>query len=109
MNAASPAVHALARRVVDAETAGCADDEALSAALGLVFARLQEVTAAMVGELGYLSLLARAVRLTRARFPWLPVLPLAVAKLEAEFPCRGWQRYEAQANAAERAFCGTLL
>ncbi|MDB4976339.1 MAG: hypothetical protein JWN48_4680 [Myxococcaceae bacterium] len=108
MSIDSPAIHALAQRVVQSELAARAD-EPLAACLERMFSRAQEIVAEMVGELGYLSLMARAARLTRQTFPWVPLLQASPLNPGLDFPRTHWQRYVEDAGAEAATACAALL
>src|SRR5205823_3301164 len=67
----SSALVALSRRILKQETAEAQEPAALARSIERAFARLELHTCTLIGQTGFRALLARAVYLTQARWPWI--------------------------------------
>jgi hypothetical protein len=90
----SPGIQVIASRILARERLPLESPQELAAALSDVFTRIEQVTASMVGQVGYGALLQRAHKRARGAYPWLP------DQVEAEFPARGWEPLIATHGAA---------
>jgi hypothetical protein len=106
MSEALPGIRSLALQVLERETQGRESAEALSDQLEQVFGRLHEVSANVIGDMGYLALMARTLRLARKQFPWLPI---GLTELTVRFPRADWGPHVAQVGTETAMRCASTL
>ncbi|MDB4974570.1 MAG: hypothetical protein JWN48_2911 [Myxococcaceae bacterium] len=96
-------MEALVRRVIALETRELHSIDDIGAALDGLFSRVHGLTAAMIGDVGYLALLERSLLKTEARFP-------ALASTAARGSPIVWKPLAERAGAeAASAFATALL
>jgi hypothetical protein len=106
-----PAAQVLARRVLRHETGGRAEPAALAEAAERADARLRGRLAGLIGQTGYTSLVARAVRLAQAEVPALERVTVDALATGVEGSLHGvreFARASGDAGAAE-AGLSTIL
>ena len=99
MSDASPALVAIVHDVMERHTHVSADG--LAAAIEDVFSRLRDEATSLVGHVGFVALVGRAVRLSSQEYPWL----LTEAEDRVSFPQAGWQLHVDRVGA-ESALAG---
>ena len=88
-----PAAQVLARRVLRHEAGGRAEPVALAEAAERADARLRERLASLIGQTGYTTLVARAVRLAQAEVPALAHVTVDALATGAEGGLRGVREF----------------
>src|SRR5919198_5451207 len=107
----SPAVQVLAGRVLRHEAGGRAEPAALAEAAERADARLRERLASLIGQTGYTTLVARAVRLAQAEVPALERVTVDALATGAEGGLHGvreFARASGDAGAAEAGLSALL-
>jgi hypothetical protein len=61
----------LAKRIVEAECARARGGQELAGAVEQTFVRLESMMSTLIGPVGFQSIMARAVHLTRGTWPWI--------------------------------------
>ena len=106
-----PAAQVLARRVLRHEAGGRAEPVALAEAAERADARLRERLASLIGQTGYTTLVARAVRLAQAEVPALEGVSVDALATGAEGGLRGVREFVrgvGDAGAAEAGLSAIL-
>jgi hypothetical protein len=107
----SPAAQVLARRVLRHEAGGRAEPAALAEAAERADARLRERLASLIGQTGYTTLVARAVRLAQAEVPALERVSVDALATGAEGALHGvreFARASGDTGAAEAGLSAIL-
>ena len=107
----SPAAQVLARRMLRHETGGRAEPAALAEAAERADARLRGRLASLIGQTGYTTLVARAVRLAQTEVPALERVTVDALATGAEGGLQGvreFARASGDAGAAEAGLSAIL-
>ena len=107
----SPAAQVLARRVLRHEAGGRAEPAALAEAAERAATRLRGRLASLIGQTGYTTLVARAVRLAQAEVPALECVTVDALATGAEGSLHGvreFARASGDAGAAEAGLSAIL-
>jgi hypothetical protein len=102
----SPAAQVLARRVLRHEAGGRAEPAALAEAAERADARLRGRLASLIGQTGYTTLLARAVRLAQAEVPALEHVTVDALAIGAEGGLHGVREFARATGDADAAEAG---